>query len=95
MSAWVLDSELSTCFTQQINFIGLKNYNSDEHYLTLPWCFLLCFLHFQITYKKVINSQIGVDKLVTNVSINLLLHTTFNTLWKVYYFMQSATCVIT
>ena len=33
--------------------------------------------HLQITYRKVINLQIGVNKLVGKVLINLLHHTKF------------------
>ena len=33
---------------------------------------LLLSFHFQITYKKVRSLQIGVDKIVRKVSINLL-----------------------
>ena len=43
---------------------------------------LLVSFHHQITYRKVRNLQIGVNKLVGKVSINLLHHA------------QSATCVI-
>ena len=36
---------------------------------------LLVSFHLQITYRKVRNLQIGVDKLVGKVAINLLHHT--------------------
>ena len=51
---------------------------------TVPWCFLyLLLLDFclQIAYRKV-NLQIGVNKLVGKVSINLLHH------------VKSAACII-
>ena len=46
------------------------------------WCFLLLSFHLQITYRQMRNLQIGVDKLIEKVSINLLHHA------------KSAACII-
>ena len=66
MSAWFLDSELSTCFITQ----------RYKRLSTAPWCFLLYPLlvsfHLQIAFRKVRNFRIGVNKLVGKVLINLL-----------------------
>ena len=45
--------------------------------MNIYWCFpypLLLSFHLQIAYRKVRNLQIGVDKLVGKVLINLLHH---------------------
>ena len=61
----------------------LWNCYSKESLSAAPWCFLLSNFHFQIAYRNMRNLQIGVNKLVVNVSINFLHHVEFIMSWKV------------
>ena len=51
--------------------------SKTERLSTVPWCFILSFItlsfHLQITYRKVRNLRIGVDKLVGKLLINLFI----------------------
>ena len=58
----------------------LQNCCSNKHLSIAPLCFLLFSFHLQIAYRKV---QIGVDKLVGKVSIDLSCHAKFITSCKV------------
>ena len=84
MSAWFLDSELSTCYTTKVIMSDSQNCCSDEHLSTAPWYsfyLLLLSFHLQMACRMVRNLQIVVYKLVGK-SINLLHHT------------KSAACII-
>ena len=72
------------------------NYNYTARYFAIPFLVLhvnfnlllhnklhLVSFHFQIFYRKVRNLQIGVNKLVGKVSINLLCHAKIITSSKV------------
>ena len=75
-------------YTIKLIVSDLRNRCSKEHLFNAPWCFLyplLVSFHLQIAYGKVRNSQIGVNKLVGQVLINLLCHAKF---------IASAACVI-
>ena len=61
-------------YTTKAITLDLQNCCSYKSLFNVPMCFLLLSFRLQIAYRKVRNLEIGVDKLVGKVSINLLCH---------------------
>ena len=77
-------AKASVFSTIKVMVSDLRNCCSKESLFTVPLClFLLLGFCLQIAYKNVKNLQIGVNKLVGKVPINLLLHAKLITSHKV------------